>query len=208
MKGGDNPELLIDGVAVIAANWWTANKAREKLAVQWDNGDWASHSSAGYEARAAELLAAAPQSEIGKAGDVEAAFAAAARVIEADYAYPFLAHVAMEPMNCTALAHADGRIELWAPTQNPTAGAQGIAQQLGLAPDKIAIHITRMGGGFGRRLTNDFMVQAAAIAAQKPGTPIQLIWSREDDLRSDFYRPAGWHRMRAALDADGKLTGF
>lgn len=208
LEGGDNPELLIDGVAIIASNWWTANKAREKLAAQWDNGEWGSHSTAGYAARAAELLGAAPQSEIGKTGDVEAAFASAAKVIEADYAYPFLAHAPMEPMNCTALAHEDGRVELWAPTQNPTSGAQGIATQLGIAQDKIAIHITRMGGGFGRRLTNDFMVQAAAIAAKKPGTPIQLIWSREDDTRSDFYRPAGWHRMRAALGADGKLIGL
>ena len=204
----DNPEQVVDGVAVIAGNWWIANKAREKLAVQWDAGEWGSHSTAGYAARAAELLAGAPQSELGKAGDVEAAFASAAKVLEADYSYPFLAHVAMEPMNCTALAHEDGRLELWAPTQNPQAGAQGIAQNLGLAPDKISVHITRMGGGFGRRLVNDFMVQAAAIAAKKPGTPIQLIWSREDDLRSDFYRPAGWHKMRAALDADGKLVGM
>lgn len=208
MKGGDNPELLVDGVAIIASNWWIANKAREKLNIQWDNGEWASHSTASYDRRAAELLAGSPQSELGKSGDVDAAFASAAKVIEADYAYPFLAHVAMEPMNCTALCHEDGRVELWAPTQNPTSGAQGIAQQLGIGQDKISIHITRMGGGFGRRLTNDFMVQAAAIAAEKPGTPIQLIWSREDDIRSDFYRPAGWHRFRAALDANGKLTGF
>ncbi len=205
---GDAPDQVVDGVAIIANNWWTANKAREKLAVQWDAGEYANHSSAGYAARAAELLAGKPQSELGKTGDVDAAFGSAAKVIEADYSYPFLAHVAMEPMNTTALAHEDGRMELWAPTQNPQSGAQGIAQYLGIAPEKISIHITRMGGGFGRRLVNDFMVQAAAIAAKKPGTPIQLIWSREDDLRSDFYRPAGWHRLRAALDADGKLTAI
>lgn len=208
MKGGDNPELLIDGVAVISSNWWIAKEARKKLAIEWDNGQWASHSTAGYAARAAELVKGKPETILGESGDVDTAFASAARVIEADYSYPFLAHVAMEPMNCTALAHEDGRIELWAPTQNPTAGAQGIAQQLGIGQDKISIHITRMGGGFGRRLTNDFMVQAAAIAARKPGTPVQLIWSREDDIRSDFYRPAGWHKMRAALDADGKLIGM
>ena len=196
-------------MAVIAGNWWIANKAREKLAVQWDNGEWASHSSAGYDKAARELMAGGKPAEVfASEGDVDAAFASAAKVLDAEYSYPFLAHVAMEPMNCTALAHEDGRLELWAPTQNPQAGAQGIAQNLGLAPDKISVHITRMGGGFGRRLVNDFMVQAAAIAAKKPGTPIQLIWSREDDLRSDFYRPAGWHKMRAALDADGKLVGM
>lgn len=208
MKGGDNPELLIDGVAVIASNWWVANKARKQLQIEWDNGEWGSHSSAGYDARAKELFAQPPMTELGKSGDVDAAFGSAAKVLEAEYFYPFLAHVPMEPMNCTALMHEDGHVELWAPTQNPTAGAQGVAQQLGLTPDKVAITMTRCGGGFGRRLTNDFMVQAAAIAAKKPGTPIQLIWSREDDVRSDFYRPAGWHKFRAALDAGGKLTGF
>src|SRR5690606_31940533 len=173
MKGGDNPELLNDGVAVISSNWWLAKQARKKLAIEWDNGQWASHSTAGYAARATELVKGTPETNLGDSGDDDPAFASAAKIVEADYSYPFLAHVAMEPMNCTALAREDGRIELWAPTQNPTAGAQGIAQQRGIGQDKIAIHITRMGGGFGRRLTNDFMVQAAAIAARKPGTPIQ-----------------------------------
>jgi isoquinoline 1-oxidoreductase beta subunit len=208
LKGGDNPEGMIDGVAIIASNWWIANKAREKLAVEWDNGQWASHSTAGYAAKAKELLTGAPKSELGKAGDVDGAFAFAAKVIEAEYSYPFLAHVAMEPMNTTALVHQDGRVELWSPTQIPQSGHAGVAQHLKVDPEKVTLHITRMGGGFGRRLTNDFMVQAAAIAAEKPGTPIQLIWSREDDIRSDFYRPAGWHKLRAAFDESGKLTGF
>jgi isoquinoline 1-oxidoreductase beta subunit len=128
--------------------------------------------------------------------------------LEAEYAYPFLAHAAMEPMNCTSLMREDGTLEMWAPTQLPQAGQAAVAQMLGLTPDKVILHLTRMGGGFGRRLTNDFMHQSAAIAAKMPGTPVQLIWSREDDLRSDFYRPAGWHKLRAAIDADGKLTGF
>jgi isoquinoline 1-oxidoreductase beta subunit len=208
IKGGDSPEGLIDGVAIIASNWWIANEARKKLNVQWDNGQWGSHSTTGYNARAAELMTAAPQKELVKAGDPDAAFASAAKVLEAEYAYPFLAHVAMEPMNCTAWMRDDGVLEMWAPTQMPQSGHQGVCQATGLAPDKVKVHITRMGGGFGRRLTNDFMVQSGAIAAKKPGVPIQLIWSRTDDLRSDFYRPAGWHKFRAALDAEGKLTGF
>ncbi|HWK41724.1 MAG TPA: molybdopterin cofactor-binding domain-containing protein [Croceibacterium sp.] len=209
LKGGDNPELLIDGVAVIASNWWIANQARKKLVIEWDNGEWASHSSAGYEAQASELFnSGTPEKELVKQGDVDGALAGAAKVVEAEYHYPFLAHVAMEPMNCTALAHDDGRMEIWAPSQFPQSGQQGVTQQLGIPADKITIHLTRMGGGFGRRLINDFMVQSAAIAAKKPGVPIQLIWSREDDLRSDFYRPAGWHKFRAALDESGKLTAF
>jgi len=208
LKGGDDPEGLIDGVAIVARNWWIANKAREKLAVQWDNGQWAGHSSSGYAAKAAELVKGAPAKEIAKSGDSAAAFAGAAKVIEADYSYPFLAHVPMEPMNCTAHMRDDGVLEMWAPTQIPQSGHAACAKQLGLAPEKVIVHITRMGGGFGRRLSNDYMVQAAAIAAKMPGTPVQLIWSREDDVRSDFYRPAGWHRLRAALDGDNKMTGF
>lgn len=208
LKKDDVAERLVDGVAILANNWWIANKARESLKIEWDTGEWASHSSEGYEARAAELMAQAPGEVVTNEGDIDTAFAGAAKVVEADYYYPFLAHVPMEPQNCTALCHADGRMELWAPTQNPGDGAQGIATTLGIAPDKIEIHMIRCGGGFGRRLNNDFMVQAAAIAEQVKGTPVQLIWSREDDVRSDFYRPAGWHRMRAALGEDGAVTGF
>ena len=208
LKGGDSPEGLVDGVAIIAGNWWIANKAREQLKIEWDNGKWGGHSSAGYDARAKELFAAGPTKELTKAGDPDAAFASAAKVLEAEYHYPFLAHAPLEPMNCTTLCREDGSVEMWAPTQLPQSGHQGVVQQLGVAPDKVKIHITRMGGGFGRRLTNDFMVQSAAIAAKKPGVPIQLIWSREDDLRSDFYRPAGWHKFRAALDESSKLAAI
>ncbi len=209
LEGKGGADQLVPGVAIIADNWWLANKAREKLAIEWNNGEWAGHSSQGYTAAAAAAWAKGePEEDIVKTGDVAAAFASAAKTVEAEYAYPFLAHAAMEPMNCTALMHENGTLEMWAPTQNPQPGLMGVAQMLGLAPDKVTLHITRMGGGFGRRLTNDFMHQSAAIAAKMPGTPVQLIWSREDDLRSDFYRPAGFHKLRAAIDAQGKLTGF
>ena len=209
VEGNGNADQLVDGVAVISNNWWLANKARGKLAIEWDNGPWASHSTAGYdEAARAAWAGGQPQDTIVTGGDVDAAFASAAKTLEAEYAYPFLAHVPMEPMNCTALMHEDGTLEMWAPTQNPGGGHASVAEMLGIGPDKVTLHITRMGGGFGRRLVNDFLHQAAAIAKTMPGTPVQLIWSREDDLRSDFYRPAGWHKLRAALDDKGKLTGF
>lgn len=208
VKGNGSADQLVDGVAVIAKNWWIADQARQKLEIEWDAGDWASHSTKGYDAAARKLMAEGkPQEVFASKGDVDAAFASAAKVLDAEYSYPFLAHVAMEPMNCTALCHKDGSMEMWAPSQTPQGGQGGVAQMLGLTPDKVKVHITRMGGGFGRRLTNDYMHQVAAIAKQMPGTPVQLIWSREDDVRSDFYRPAGWHRLRAALDDKGKLIG-
>lgn len=208
LQADNNPNTLVDGVAILSNNWWLAHKAREKLAIEWDHGEWGSHSSEGYEAQAQELWSKAPEGTIVAHGDVAAAFAAAEKVVEADYRYPFLAHVPMEPQNTTALVHEDGSVEVWSPTQNPSDGAQGIAATLGVPQDKITIHITRSGGGFGRRLVNDFMVQAAAIAQKVKGTPVQLIWSREDDVRSDFYRPAGWHRLSAAIDGEGQVTGF
>lgn len=205
-----NPQVqLVEGIAVVADNWWLANKARASLAAQWDTGDWESHSTAGYAQAAQEAWRSGVSDEVfADSGDVDAAFADADRVLEAEYSYPFLAHVAMEPMNCTALLHEDGTMEMWAPSQTPQGGQQAVSGYLGIEPARVKVHITRMGGGFGRRLNNDYMVQVAAIAKEMPGTPVQLIWSREDDLRSDFYRPAGWHKVRASVDAQGKLTGW
>jgi len=205
---GDDPEGQIDGVAIVASNWWIANNAREKLEIEWDNGEWASHSSEGYDQQARELWARPSETTIIEFGNTDRAFSSAASVLEAEYFYPFLAHMPMEPQNCTALCHNDGSIELWAPSQNPQAGRETVAKMLDLPLAKVTVHLTRMGGGFGRRLINDFMHQAASIAAHMPGIPVQLIWSREDDLRSDFYRPAGWHKLRAAFDRTGRLTGF
>ena len=209
VQGNGNPAELVDGVAVVASNWWLANRARAQLAPVWDNGEWAGHSTAKYNADARAAMASGEaQAVFSEKGDTAAAFAAADKVIEAEYSYPFLAHVAMEPMNCTALLREDGVMEMWAPSQLPQGGQQSVATYLGVSADKVVVNLTRMGGGFGRRLNNDYMVQVAAIAKQMPGTPVQLIWSREDDLRSDFYRPAGWHKLRAAVDATGKMTGI
>lgn len=209
VEGNGKADELVDGVAIVARNWWYANKARERLSIEWDAGEWAEHSSAMYDAQAKSAMdSGQPQEVFNQKGDVDAAMASAAKVIEAEYAYPFLAHVAMEPMNCTAVLREDGVMEMWAPSQTPQGGQNAVAQYLGVSPDKVIVHITRMGGGFGRRLTNDYMVQVAAIAKRMPGTPVQLIWSREDDVRSDFYRPAGWHKLRAGLDASGRIIGL
>lgn len=207
LKGDGQAESLLDGVAILSESWWTANKAREALKVDWDTSEVSRFSTAGYEKRAASLLAGKAGGDILRKGDAAAAFATARKTVEATYSYPFLAHGTLEPQNTTAL-FKDGSIEIWAPTQNPESGRRLVAKALGIAPEKIRINFTRIGGGFGRRLMNDYMVQVAAIAAQVPGTPVKLLYRREDEFRRDFFRPAGWHAFKAAVDGKGKLTAF
>ncbi|MDE8653590.1 xanthine dehydrogenase family protein molybdopterin-binding subunit [Novosphingobium album (ex Liu et al. 2023)] len=207
IKGDGQAESLFDGVAILAESWWTANRAREALKIEWDDAGKTGFSTASYERQAEERLAGAAESEVVRSGDVAAAFAGAAKVVKARYSYPFLAHGTLEPQNTTAL-FKDGAIEIWATTQNPENGRALVANALGLPPAKIRINLTRIGGGFGRRLMNDYMVQAAAIAMQVPGTPVKLLYNRKDDFRRDFYRAGGWHGFAAALDGKGRLIGF
>ncbi len=206
VSGGETFDGLVSGVAIVAESWWAAAKARRKLEVEWNEGPTAAQDSAGFAAQAAALGPRPPELPIVRDGDPEAAFAAAAHVVEAAYSYPFLAHAALEPQNCTAHVRG-GKAEIWAPTQNPDSGRKIVAKTLGLAEADITIHMMRCGGGFGRRLMNDYMVEAAWIS-KEAGAPVKLLWDREDDLRHDFYRPAGFHFFKAGLDGAGKLTAF
>jgi isoquinoline 1-oxidoreductase beta subunit len=207
VTGSTGPlDRLADGVAIVADSWWLAEQAREKLEVEWDEGGAARDSDARFAAEAARLKSQVPATYIVKEGNVDGAIAAAARVVEAEYAYPFLAHATLEPQNCTA-SFADGKLELWAPTQNPESNRSVIARTLGLDPKDITIHLTRCGGGFGRRGSSDYAVEAAAIS-KHAGVPVKLLWSRAEDIRHDFYRPAGFHHFKAGLDGEGKLVAF
>ncbi|MFT4025820.1 MAG: molybdopterin-dependent oxidoreductase [Novosphingobium sp.] len=207
VKGNGEPSELVDGVAIVATHWWLAYDARNALKAEWDDAHGAGHSSAAYAAKAAGLLDRAPVITVRQDGDLAAARSGAAKRVTAKYAYPFVNHMPMEPQNCTAL-YRDGKLEFWAPTQLPGPGIAAVAKVLGIEPNAITVHLTRMGGGFGRRLINDTMVQAGAIAKQVPGTPVQMIVSREEDTGHGFYRPGGWHSYEALLDASGRLTGF
>ncbi|HEX4049428.1 MAG TPA: molybdopterin cofactor-binding domain-containing protein [Steroidobacteraceae bacterium] len=198
---------LVDGVAIVADRWHQANKALDSLQVQWADNPAASQSSVGYERQAAAFAAQGPQQILHRDGNVEQAFQGAAKTLEASYSYPFLAHVPLEPMNCTAWAKPDGTFEVWSPTQSPGGARTLIATTFGIEPARVTIHMTRVGGAFGRRGQNDYSVEAAAISRQV-GKPIKLLWNRRQDIQHDVYRCGGFHYFKGALDAQGRLVGF
>jgi isoquinoline 1-oxidoreductase beta subunit len=192
------------GVAVIATTYWQAKTALSKLPVQWDAGR---NEGLTVDAIMADMRTQLEQEKgwsYRDRGTGDQALAGAFKKLQAEYTAPYLAHATMEPMNCTA-QFKDGKLTLWAPTQVPGPAKLFVGRALGIDSDAVTVNVTLLGGGFGRRLELDFIGQAALIAAQAGGAPVQVIWSREEDMRHDVYRPAAIARMQAGLDASGSL---
>ncbi|HEX4574345.1 MAG TPA: xanthine dehydrogenase family protein molybdopterin-binding subunit [Gemmatimonadales bacterium] len=196
---------ISSGVAVVADGYWPAKRGRDALEITWDDGPNAALTSADIS----QLLnqrADQPGAVARHDGDPDAALAAAASKVDATYELPFLAHATMEPMNCTASVRADG-VDIWAPTQFQT-GAQGFGAKIGaVPPEKVKVHTTYLGGGFGRRFELDF-IQEALETSKAVGVPVKVVWSREDDIQHDQYRPACVHRLRAGVDAGGQPVAW
>jgi len=193
------------GIAVLAVNSWAAMQGRNALEVKWDFGPAAKESSAGLHEQFL-ANAAKPGKIVRNDGDADSVLASSAKKIEAAYEFPFAAHACMEPMNCTVHIRPDGA-EAWVPTQAPQWAQAVIAEAAKLPPEKVIVHTTLMGGGFGRRYQADFVMEAAQVA-KAAGKPVMVLWTREDDMQHDFYRPASYHKMQGALDANGNLSAW
>jgi len=194
-----------DRVAVVADNYWAALQGRRALQIEWDEGPNAEQNSEKISAQLRQL-AARPGAVARSDGDAEGALARAGRRVEAAYELPFLAHATMEPMNAAADVRSDG-CEVWVPTQFQGGVQQMAAQISGLSPDRVSVHTTYLGGGFGRRFELDF-VSDALHCSKAVGAPVKVVWSREDDIRHDYYRPASYHVLRAGLDANGRPVAW
>lgn len=196
----------LGGLAVVADNTWAAFKGREKLVVEWDLGANAAYDSASYRA-GLEASAAAPGIEARNVGDVEAAFASAATTLEAAYYVPMLAHAPMEVPNATAWVKDDGSCECWAPTQDPQTARATVAQFLDMDESNVTVHVTLLGGAFGRKSKADFVAEAAVIS-KAVGAPVKLTWKREDCIRFDYFHSPSAQYLKAGFDADGKAVSW
>lgn len=206
LEGNGNVAELMPGVAIVAESTWAAFRAKSALQVTWDETEASKDSWSQLSARAREIADQPGAEEIFAGGDFAAAYKNAAKTVEAFYSYPFVSHATMEPQNC--IAHVrDGEVEIWTGTQTPERLLASAAKMLGLAENNVIVHQLRAGGAFGRRLVNDYAAEAVAISA-RTGTPVKLVWTREDDMRHDFYRPGGFHALKAGLDENGKLIAF
>ncbi|WP_420146877.1 molybdopterin cofactor-binding domain-containing protein [Spirosoma sp.] len=205
MPGIINVVTFDNNVAVVGKSTWQVKKAKDALKIEWEKAD-ALESSADHNRLFKEMLDDPNATVRRKDGDVEAAFKSAAKVVKAEYQCPFLPHSPLEPMNFFAHVRADG-VELVGPTQTPELARNETAKLLGISPDKVTVQLTRMGGGFGRRLKADYVIEAVQVS-KLVNAPVKVVWSREDDMTGGSYRPAVRYRFEAALDAQGNMVGY
>jgi len=207
IEGNGKTTEVMPGVAIIADTTWAAFEASKQLKVEWDESTASKDSWSELVKRAVEL-SRLPTGEktLVNAGNVEAALKGAAKTVTGFYTYPFVSHAPLEPQNCTAWSH-DGILEFWAPTQTADRALETVAGALGVTVDKIKINQTRVGGGFGRRLMNDYVCEAGAIA-QRYNAPVKVVWTREQDMSHDFFRAGGFHSLTGGVDAQGKLVAW
>jgi isoquinoline 1-oxidoreductase beta subunit len=196
----------LNGVAVVATDTWTAIKARNALKVQWDDGVHGSYDSKAYRAEL-EQAARKPGLVLREVGDVDGAMSKAARKVEAEYYLPHLAHATMEPPAAAARV-VDGRCEVWACVQAPQATREDVAKHLGLSSENVTVHVTLLGGGFGRKSKPDFAIEAALLAQQLGGRPVKVTWTREDDVHNDYFHTVSVEHLQAGLDARGKPVAW
>jgi isoquinoline 1-oxidoreductase beta subunit len=201
-----NGNALEPGIAIVADTWWQAQTARNAMKVDWDTTGALLQNSKDIDAQADALSKQPPANTLRNDGNTDAALQSAAKVIEAAYSYPFIAHATLEPQGTTA-SFKDGKLEMWTTSQTPGGGRSAVSHLLGIPPENITVHLRRVGGAFGRRLGNDYMVEAAWIA-HTVGAPVKLLWSREDDFAHDSFRPGGYQYLKAGLDANGKLIAW
>ena len=206
VEGNGQASELMPGIAIVASSTWAALKARAELKVQWDETEAAADNWNDLMAAATELQSQQGQERLAEEGSVEGALDRAHQRLRAFYSYEFVAHAPMEPMTCTA-RWADGQLEIWVASQRPAVGRDTVARVLDLAPEQITVHQVRGGGGFGRRLVSDVMCEAALIA-RRIGGAVKLMWTREDDMNFDFFRPGGFHALEGAIDDAGKVSAW
>ena len=207
VEGNGQVSEVMPGVAILADSTWAAFRAKSALQVKWDESEASKDSWTAISAKANEIAGRNGDQEVFKGGDFDAAYKGAVKKVEAFYSYPFIAHATLEPQNCTAHYKGDS-VEVWAGTQTPERILAATAKMLGFAENQVTVHQMRAGGGFGRRLVNDYAAEAVAISKQAGGIPVKLTWTREDDMQHDFYRPGAFHSYRAGLDANGKMVAL
>lgn len=195
---------LTSGIAIVGDSTWSVIRARRQLQVDWDTSEASSLSWSDSVDQAQRLASQQGENVVTESGNVDSAFASASATAEGLYTYPYLSHAPLEPQNCTAWYH-DGTMEIWAPTQSPD--IQSVEAVTGIPAASVTLHQTRVGGGFGRRLINDYVCEAAAIA-QRLEAPVKLQWTREEDMQNDHFRPGGFHSLKGAVDSQGRLSAW